>query len=76
MSKSILNRKQSKIQFKAIAENARAHKFTIISNEYLDDLEARIEIMVHEDIKRLPSKGKTVYPVIRHTKWEVGGVKP
>ena len=65
MGKSILNRKQSKIRFKAIAENARAHKFTIISNEYLDDLERRIERMVREDIKRLPSKGKTVFPLIR-----------
>jgi hypothetical protein len=73
MSKSILNRKHSKIRFKAIAETARAHKFSIISNEYLDDLEARIEMMVREDIKRLPSKGKTVYPLIRHMKWEVKG---
>ena len=62
---SILNRKQAKIRFKDIAETSRAHKFTIISNEYLDDLERRIENMVREDIKRLPSKGKTVYPLIR-----------
>jgi len=62
---SFLNRKQSKISCKAIAETARAHKFTIISNEYLDDLERRIARMVREDIKQLPSKGKTVYPLIR-----------
>jgi len=62
---SIWNRKQCKIEFKAIAETARAHKFTIISNEYLDDLERRVKNLVREDIKRLPSKGKTVYPLIR-----------
>ena len=62
---NFLNRKQSKISCKAIAETARAHKFTIISNEYLDDLEWRIARMVREDIKQLPSKGKTVYPLIR-----------
>lgn len=71
MRKSILNRKQSKAHFKAIAETARAHKFSIISEEYLDDLEARINMMVLDDIKRLPSKGKTVYPLIRHIGWGV-----
>ena len=59
---TFLNRKQTKVSCKLIAETARAHKFTIISNEYLDDLERRIERMVREDIKRLPSNGKTIYP--------------
>jgi hypothetical protein len=59
---NFLNRKQSKISCKAIAETARAHKFTIVSNTYLDDLERRIARMVLDDIKQLPSKGKTIYP--------------
>ena len=62
---SIWNKKQIKIEIKAIAETARAHKFSIVSNEYLEDLERRVKHLIREDIKRLPSKGKTIFPVIR-----------
>ena len=60
----LINRKAVK-QFVLKQVALRPHKFTRVSAEYIEALEAHLRNKIAEDIKRLPSIGRTVYPEIR-----------
>lgn len=38
----------------------RAHRFERVSKEFIERMDARLKAMVADEIKRLPSKGKTI----------------
>jgi hypothetical protein len=67
---SILNKTAIKTIALGLADKRFKGKFTRVSKEYLDDLEARVRNMIEKDIFCLPSVGKTVYPSIRKIKDE------
>lgn len=56
---SLLNKSECKKLAKGICE-ARSTKFTQISNKFLDDLEAHVDYIIRESVRRHPSRGKTI----------------
>lgn len=59
-------------QFALEASAGRAHKFTRVSREYLEDLDSRVRELIRKDLRGLPSVGKTIYPAVRAHKKEDG----
>lgn len=55
----LLNKKQLKAFALGCAAN-RAHKFTRVSQEFVDRAEFALREWVRKDIERLPSVGKTI----------------
>ena len=56
---SLLNVQEVKKLAKGICE-ARSTKFTQISSVFINDLEAHVDYLIRESVRRHPSKGKTI----------------
>lgn len=57
---TLLNKAKVKKLALRIAEEQRAHKFTRVSPDFLQRIEAGVYAMVLGEVKRLPSLGKTI----------------
>jgi hypothetical protein len=56
---SLLNRKRVK-EFALEAAKVRAHRFTRMGSDFYVRCEACLREFIHNHIRRLPSKGKTI----------------
>jgi len=57
---SLINRAKVKRIALEIAAVERSHKFTRVSKDFLDNVEAELKNVIRSKIKALPSKGKTI----------------
>lgn len=57
---TLLNKAKVKKLALRIASEQRAHKFTRVSPKFLDRIEALVYAAVLNEIRRLPSVGKTI----------------
>ncbi len=55
----MINRRKVKL-FALEMAKSRAHKFTRISNEFLDRCEAQLKVYIRDQVHRHPSVGKTI----------------
>ncbi len=55
----LINKKRVK-QFALEMAKTRAHKFTRVSGEFLLKCEANLKEFIRNQVRRLPSKGKTI----------------
>jgi len=57
---SLLNRKSTKNYTLETAKTLRAHKFTCVGSDFLNRIETKIKVLIRDEIRALPSKGKTI----------------
>jgi len=60
MSKFLLQKKATKAYAFAVIQEKRLGRFTRISQSALDRWEARLKLIINEDVHRHPSLGKTL----------------
>ncbi len=56
---SLLNKQEVRRLVKSVAE-ARSTKFTQVSEQFITDLDAHVDYIIRESVRRHPSKGKTI----------------
>ena len=57
---SLINKAEVKRKTLEIAEAERAHKFTRVSKEFIEDIDAQVRNLIINKVKMAPSKGKTL----------------
>jgi hypothetical protein len=59
---NLINRKKVKATALDMAPSIRCHKFTRVSDAWVDEIEAIVKREIANKIKRAPSKGCTLQP--------------
>ncbi len=57
---SLINKAQVKRKALEVATAERSHKFTRVSQQFIDDIEATVRNAIVTKVKATPSKGKTL----------------
>jgi hypothetical protein len=57
---SVINRAEVRRRHLQLAADTRHHKFTRVSQQTLDDIEASVEAMIRHNVRSAPSRGQTL----------------
>lgn len=58
--KPVINRAEVRRRHLQFAADTRHHKFTRVSKDTLDNIEASVEAMIRENVRLAPSRGQTL----------------
>jgi hypothetical protein len=58
--KPVINRTEIRRRHLQFAADTRHHKFTRVSKQTLDNIEASVEAMIRENVRIAPSRGQTL----------------